>query len=64
MPAKLKFKKNKQYYLPEDDIKIKFIEIDSNGYYLFKYTKHPELDEYLTKDGTEVWENKKEFLKK
>jgi len=58
-----KFKKNKLYYLPEDDAKIRFMEQLVDGAYVFRYYKHEEFYEYETKDGSEVWECKKNYLK-
>ena len=60
---KIKFKKGKQYYLPNDDWNIRYIEETLDGYHVFKYVKHEELEEYSTKDGTEVWENKRAYEK-
>ena len=61
--AKEKFKKNKLYYLPEEDCKLKYKEQDFEQYYIFKMQKHEIWDEYLTKDGSEIYENKTAYQK-
>lgn len=51
---KISFEKGKEYVVDGDIVIYK--EQDAEGYWVFKYKKHETLDEYATKDGTEVKE--------
>lgn len=66
---KCQFEKNKIYYYPTEDWKIKFISPDNSSLsvaatqYVFKVIGDQEWDEFITALPNEIWKTKTEYLK-
>jgi hypothetical protein len=67
---KCPFDKNKTYYYPQEDWKIKFVETQEGGlsvggtHYVFKVIGDPEWDEFTTVLPDEIYKTKTEYLRK
>ena len=68
---KVLFEKNKLYYLPSEDWKLKFVKEEPGGmsvaatHYTFKVMTptEEEWEEYTTTQPSEIWKTKAEYVK-
>jgi len=57
------FEKGKTYYEGKQNLKIRYVNQDIEGYHVFKILDDPDLDEFCTKIPEDVYPNKTLYLK-